>query len=153
MARGILDGLAWDDIFGKGAQPKIQPLQLPTTAMAEYERQIRELQNAHRNAHRSGLADALQYGVGISTPKRNFSKNYGTNIMSMLSEDKAYQLMAMRLRVPEGNRFPADHLSLHVTDKKAFVFLVNKGQATTLEDDPDLFPSDQLITQIRLLIG
>jgi hypothetical protein len=38
-----------------------------------------------------------------------------------------------------------------VTEEKAAVFIVTGGKAITIEDDLNLFPSDALITQLRLL--
>lgn len=43
------------------------------------------------------------------------------------------------------------HLSAHIGSDKAFVFVVHNEQAVVLEDDPGLFPSDRLITQLRAL--
>lgn len=62
-------------------------------------------------------------------------------------------MIAMRLRIRNGDPWPVDHMTAHVTDNEAFVFIVNKGKPTVIEDDPALFPSDALITQLRLIIG
>lgn len=71
-----------------------------------------------------------------------------------MSHDRCMRLLMMRLRVPEGHIFPLPHVSLYVNSKKAYVFGVNKNEEPfTLEDDPELFPSDLLITQLRLIIG
>jgi len=59
--------------------------------------------------------------------------------------------LAMRLRVREGHKLPFQHLSTALAGDKVFVFVVVKDQAVTLEDDHLLFPSDTLITQLRLL--
>lgn len=63
------------------------------------------------------------------------------------------QLLMSRLRVPPGMLMPFEFLNCHVSKGKAFVFVVKGGNSTTLEDDPALFPSDTLITQLRLLLG
>lgn len=67
------------------------------------------------------------------------------------SPDWRMRAIAMRLHLRNGERLPFDHVSTAVTDEKAFVFLVVKKQLVTLEDDINLFPSDTLITQLRLL--
>lgn len=59
--------------------------------------------------------------------------------------------IALRLRWLPGNLPPLDALFAHRADDKVFVFVVVDGQAVTLEDGWDLFPSDALITQLRLL--
>ena len=38
-----------------------------------------------------------------------------------------------------------------VTDQKLVVFVVTKTDALIIEDDPNLYPSDTLVTQLRLL--
>jgi hypothetical protein len=75
------------------------------------------------------------------------------NIMVQIGVMEHMQLLFARLRVPQGQTTPFSFLNCHVGDKKAFVFVVKNGEAVTLEDDPDLFPSDALIGQLRLLIG
>lgn len=63
------------------------------------------------------------------------------------------RLLAGRMRWAEGKRHPFEFLDIHVTDKVALVFIVNDSKPVTLEDDPALFPSDDLITRLRLLQG
>ena len=71
--------------------------------------------------------------------------------MSLQSEHYRMKLIAMRLRIPEGNKIPYQDLFTSFSDDKVFVFVVQDGQAVTLEDTATMFPSDQLITQLRLL--
>ncbi len=70
---------------------------------------------------------------------------------SMQSELYRMKLLAMRLRIPEGNTLPYQDLFTSLAGDKVFVFVVQDGQAVTLEDTAAMFPSDQLITQLRLL--
>jgi len=63
----------------------------------------------------------------------------------------ANQMIAMRLHTPAGEMLPFQHLSVCQLQDKTFVFVVQDNQAVTLEDDPVLFPSDSLITSLRLL--
>ena len=52
--------------------------------------------------------------------------------------------------MPRGNH-PFQYMSSAYAGDKVFVFVVQDNQAVTLEDDATMFPSDQLITQLRLL--
>jgi hypothetical protein len=70
---------------------------------------------------------------------------------SLQSEHYRMKLIAMRLRIPEGNKLPYQDLFTSLAGDKVFVFVVQDGQAVTLEDTATMFPSDQLITQLRLL--
>lgn len=54
-----------------------------------------------------------------------------------------------RLRI---NGFPFEHISHHINDKMAVLFIVKSDKIVTLEDDPHLFPSDNLVTQLRMLM-
>lgn len=56
--------------------------------------------------------------------------------------------------VSAGQTVPLQHLSAVKAQKenKVFVFVVHNDQAVIIEDG-DLFPSDMLITKLRLLIG
>ena len=61
--------------------------------------------------------------------------------------------VAVRLNHPEGQKLPFQYIDVHkVSDEKYFVFVVQNGEYTVIEDG-DLFPSDALITQLRLLKG
>lgn len=59
--------------------------------------------------------------------------------------------IAMRLRVAEGMKLPFQHINTAWAGEKVFVFVVQRGEAVVLTDDSNLFPSDTLITQLRLL--
>lgn len=48
---------------------------------------------------------------------------------------------------------PFDHLSIHLGEEKACVFIVKDGQPVTIQDDIALFPSDALIGQLHVLTG
>jgi hypothetical protein len=63
------------------------------------------------------------------------------------------QMIAMRLHIKEGHAMPFEFLRAHRTTDRVYVFIVDKEQAVTLEDDHGLFPSDALITKLRLMIG
>lgn len=63
------------------------------------------------------------------------------------------QMLAMRMRWSPMERYPLDHISMYIAKDKAFIFVVKDGSHVTIEDDAALFPSDALITQLRLLVG
>lgn len=60
-------------------------------------------------------------------------------------------LLRMRMRVSNGESLPFEDLMHSVSGEKVYVFVVQNGQAVTLEDTISLFPSDTLITQLGLL--
>lgn len=75
-----------------------------------------------------------------------------SNLGSVIeSEVYRHRLLAMRLRLLEGETFPYQDLFTSLAGDKVFVFVVQDNQAVTLEDNATMFPSDQLITQLRLL--
>ena len=58
----------------------------------------------------------------------------------------------MRLDTPDGMVIGFDYLEAHrLSDDKVAVFIINNGKHCTIEDDAHLFPSDTLITQLRIL--
>lgn len=64
------------------------------------------------------------------------------------------RMIDMRMRTTPGTyrfEFMACHKAKN--DNKVVVFLYHNKQATHLEDDWNLFPSDTLITQLRLMLG
>ena len=62
----------------------------------------------------------------------------------------AMPVVRMRLRTPRGRFF--DHWHMHkINDERVLILVVSNGQATMLEDEWPLFPSDTLITKLRLL--
>jgi hypothetical protein len=50
------------------------------------------------------------------------------------------------------DRNPFAHLSIHqLTEHTVVLFIAVRGEAVVLEDDANLFPSDALVTKLRLL--
>ena len=61
-------------------------------------------------------------------------------------------LIAMRLRIPPNATMPFEFIEAHRIDEdRVVVFLVHNQQPLMIEDDGSLFPSDTLVTQLRLL--
>lgn len=85
-------------------------------------------------------------GDGISTrhDAYNNKDTFGMNALAQL---------AMRLRWKEYEAPPFNFINVYLSDTSAFIFIAHKGQAIVLEDDPVLYPSDTLVTKIRVLLG
>lgn len=68
-------------------------------------------------------------------------------------ENKQYriQMIAMRMRRREGEKMPFDDLHTSLGKEKVFVFVLQNDKPVVFEDDIGLFPSDTLITQLRLI--
>lgn len=91
----------------------------------------------------AGLIPTIPASGMLTLPKDDY---YDT-------KDKDLRLLGMRMRWASGQLIPFAHLSIHTSAALAIVFIVHKGQPVVLEDDPGLFPSDDLITKLRLLLG
>ncbi|HEY7822613.1 MAG TPA: hypothetical protein VIG24_07265 [Acidimicrobiia bacterium] len=61
-------------------------------------------------------------------------------------------MMRMRLRVSIHKDLPFQHMSTVEIEEKILVFVVQNNEYVVLEDETALFPSDTLITQLRLLM-
>lgn len=119
----------------------------PKDIRAAYDRWANDL--SRNIAHENELMKPTYFPkIGVDTT------NKFPNILPPMSEAMLMKLLTMRLRIGEGERIPFNHLSIYASNNKAIVFVVGKDEKPlTLEDDPDLFPSDVLITQLRLLMG
>ncbi|CAB4124850.1 hypothetical protein UFOVP55_33 [uncultured Caudovirales phage] len=62
------------------------------------------------------------------------------------------RMIMMRLRITEASTIPFNHISTGLGGDHVFVFIVQSDEPITLRDDVALFPSDTLITQLRLLM-
>jgi len=62
-------------------------------------------------------------------------------------------MKAIRMRLRKSWISELDCIQAVKSGDKVFVFVVKDGQATVLEDSVDLFPSDALTAQLKLLIG
>ena len=104
--------------------------------LTEADMRLAQLEQAKRRAdYANHTADALRYGTPVS------------------GRYDPLQMIAMRLRTPEGMSTGFQHISVCERPGKVFVFVVAKDQPTIIEDDPILFPSDTLIAALHLLKG
>lgn len=67
-----------------------------------------------------------------------------------LRSSNIYEMMSS-LMVSEIEEFTSCHTVYDPVGEKVFVFVVNNGQAVTLEDPAELYPSDALIGQLLML--
>ena len=86
-------------------------------------------------------------------PRKRFFKRVTMQGNTGLTEEMAFDLLAGRMRIGDGNRMPFQHISMHITPETAYLFIVSDGGPVIIEDSTNMFPSDNLITQLRLLRG
>jgi hypothetical protein len=93
------------------------------------------------------------HDIRNTTKKQVRFKNITMQGNPGISEEMAYQLLAGRLRISEYEVMPFAHISMHMTPEKAILFVVTQGGPVIIEDPMELYPSDSLVTQLRMLIG
>ena len=86
---------------------------------------------------RADMAAAAHTGVSLADP---ITTNNGR--MSMLRS---------RLRIAPDLQLPFDQLYTLATEEKIFVVFMHDNQLAILEDHAGLYPSDTLVTQLRLI--
>lgn len=116
--------------------------------LANIEKIARESYNMALNT--SGLIMPHQNPQSLTLQDPNI---YDSEITFRIGKVHDLQMLAMRLRFVPGERYPFEFINCHRNDTKAFVFVVKNGQAVTLEDDGNMFPSDELVAKLRLLVG
>lgn len=90
----------------------------------------------------------IMTGAGLASAQYNPTKPD-----PLYSPAQRLKVLSLRLRIEEGT-FPKSFTDLHTSrdGDTVFVFITLKGKAVTLEDGAALYPSDTLISQIRLLM-
>lgn len=136
----------WEDMMNSlGTSPKMNNYNIPQTLneIAEFERMCGNMAGVTPGMMANRMDPS--FGLGSNQPKSLGNSNWhGYDALAMIG---------MRLRLKNGEKFPFEFMQAHVTDKSAFVFIVHDGKDYTLQDDVNLFPSDELITKLRLMIG
>jgi hypothetical protein len=110
----------------------------------------------YRDAITSGgiRSGGLSIGPSSVDIARRISGMYPSrNLGDMSVPENRKSMIAMRLRLEDGMKWPFDFLETHWHDDTVYVFLVANGKPVMLQDDAGLFPSDTLITQLRLIHG
>lgn len=91
----------------------------------------------------SGLGIA-SYPIGASMANSIYDP-----MMKPWSQSRLFEMLAMRLRWGS-NTPPVPMTAIHVDDR-VFITVVKDGKAQIIEEGDELFPSDTLITQLRLV--
>lgn len=65
--------------------------------------------------------------------------------------DWRLQAIHMRMQRGDGTQLPFDGIETLLGDDLVYILIVVNGKGVMLEDDRGLFPSDTLLTQLRLL--
>jgi hypothetical protein len=87
------------------------------------------------------VSDAFGYGGGGSV-----------NMPPPKPKPSLISMIASRMRWGEGEASGFDHIQPHqLTEEQIAVFVIQNKRALIIYDDANLFPSDTLITQLRLL--
>jgi hypothetical protein len=90
-------------------------------------------------------------GKTLADIRREYESQPNKGIdMDLESGGDRIAMIEMRLRMPFGAS-GFSHISTAMTEEKVLVFAVVRDQYTVLEDEIGLFPSDALITQLRLI--
>lgn len=61
-------------------------------------------------------------------------------------------LLYQRLRVSSFPKTKIQNAHIYIAGDKAWFFYVKNGMANVIEDDAAMFPSDNFIAQVRLLL-
>jgi hypothetical protein len=88
----------------------------------------------------------------IHNPSRELSMNTAVQPMTLLSMRMGWGGYKGTRVFGEANNPPFDHISIHRNDTTVFVFVVTDKKPITIEDDVSMFPSDSLVTRLRMLI-
>ena len=67
------------------------------------------------------------------------------------SSSALLRMLAMRFRLEDGQQFPFEFIMPTKTKDKVVVFLIINGEPTHVEDDWGMYPSDALVTKLRLI--
>lgn len=95
------------------------------------------------------LLQVMPEGPYISYPSDGFSVKVGAAIKS---EGWRRRAIYVRLQLPDGEKLPFDGLETLLGDEMVYIMVVVRGKGVMLEDERGLFPSDTLLTQLRLLV-
>lgn len=63
-----------------------------------------------------------------------------------------HEMLCMRMRWTDETTPGFDYVAIHSAGEKVFVWVITKdAQAVTIEDEAGLYPSDALVTKLRML--
>lgn len=138
-------------LWNKKPDPNTQLGDPTINEMSEYQEAMNRLE-AER-IYREGLIGVDNMMGSVRIDQRRLMSNIYSNrpANDVTSESYRRTMLGMRLHVREGDELPFDSIHTSLGKEKVFVFIVQNDQAVTLEDDRHMFPSDVLITQLRLI--
>ena len=105
------------------------------------------IQDEYMNRH----MEALRRYQDQATMQSMYPPRVTVSRYDVSDDDSRKIMIAMRLRLDEGGKWPFQHISTAHAGDKVFVFVVQNNGPVTLEDDASLFPSDLLVSQLTLL--
>jgi glutamate synthase domain-containing protein 1 len=104
----------------------------------------KQIEEAMRQQHDMAAAQKLQDYIRQQRP----------DIGNVDPAQELLRMLGMRLRVKAAETFGFEYITAHQIDEtKVVLFIVHNKQPVVLEDDGALFPSDQLVSQLRLMLG
>lgn len=94
-------------------------------------------------------------GVGIIDPFRQFRHTTPLNMLQMRMRWGEYDpdLDTPFRQGGLATISPFTHIDVVYSGKEYIIFIVNGSEPVTLRDSTELFPSDTLVTQLRMLVG
>jgi hypothetical protein len=109
------------------------------------------IENTFDNVVRTPSSHSI--GISDMTIRQAFPSPYPPPLRSYPLEDSGWRRRAIgtRLQLNEGELFPFDELETALGTDVVYVMVVVNGKGVMLEDERGLFPSDTLITQLRLI--
>jgi len=93
-------------------------------------------------------------GLVIQPPSAvQYTGGMHTGLGGQYSTEALLRMLAMRMRWDTGASTGLEFISAHKGNELVFIFIVREGQPMILEDDTNMFPSDALVTKLRLMVG
>ena len=135
------------------AMKYLAPAQVNKSDLYHIYNDMMQAQQAHAGAQQYGMLDLTNAQMIVNDPGHHHSVAAG-QIYQLNVHEHARSMLFSRLNGLAGSTFAIrtnDFIWPHVTGDKVYVFFVCDNKAGHLEDQSALFPSDKLITQIRLL--
>lgn len=101
----------------------------------------------------SHMSDALVYGAALYNP--NFDgQAQGRANRKVFSNNAMQAMICSRMGWSGIAAAPFREINCaRLTDAEAVVFLIHNNEPLVIRDDLGLFPSDALVTQLRILMG
>ena len=129
-----------------GTNPQLGDLAINEMSMTEMALNHSEAERIYREGL---LSPAVISGRRVTAAPHMYPQSRPVDDLAMEGHRK--NMLAMRLRIKEGEHWGFDSLHTSLGKEKVFVFVVQDDKTATLEDDASMFPSDTLITQLRLI--